>query len=189
MLMRKKICEKNQLLSYFPSLTTARKCSTQPVGNIQSQLASSGDPQFRMVYRFPYISYIVHASSVGLSCIRQFLFWHWPLVIPIINTEENPADFNVKVRFYGKKQSPLYITVKHGWMLEKDLFHRVVGEFIWLKIHTSSSKYTQRIGKMYFPLFCFLYINSHCCCWCCVTWLGRVRRVGYGKKTNIIIMM
>lgn len=51
-------------------------------------------------------------------------------VIPIIDAGENPADFYVKVRFNDKKQPPLYMTIKHGLVIDKDLFHRVVGEFV-----------------------------------------------------------
>ena len=196
MLMTKEVLAKNRLLAYLPSLPTtmARKCSTRPVGNILSQLASSGDPQFKMVYRFPYIVHarficrfklyqtafilaltganlvtqanlftplIVCTISLGMLAVmgeyfrrligiiyvdavndkvkishldfwgnRKDLIVSINDVIPIIDAGENPADFYVKVRFVDKKQSPLYITIKHGLILEKDLFHRVVGEFV-----------------------------------------------------------
>jgi len=51
-------------------------------------------------------------------------------VIPIIDAGEHPADFYVKVQFYDKKQPPLYMTIKHGVVIDKDLFHRVVREFV-----------------------------------------------------------
>ena len=51
-------------------------------------------------------------------------------VIPLSDTSENPTDIYVKLRFYDKNQPQLYISVKYGLILDKELFHRVVGAFV-----------------------------------------------------------
>ena len=49
-------------------------------------------------------------------------------IIPLCDTAENSSDVFFKLKFYDKKQSPFYLSLKFGRVVDEDMFHKVLGQ-------------------------------------------------------------
>lgn len=73
------------------------------------------------------VTYDVKIAHLTFWGNRKEVFHHMNDIIPPVDNGEDLADTYVKLAFVDKSISPLYLSVKHGHVIDKELFSKVIG--------------------------------------------------------------
>lgn len=85
---------------------------------------------FRKLIGIIYVNpatYEVKIAHLTFWGNRKDVYYHMNEIIPPVDNGENLSDTYVKLAFVDKSISPLYLSVKHGHVINKELFDKVIG--------------------------------------------------------------